>query len=182
MKCKLFFAIVFLSFCFNLSSQISSFDRYWYFGLNAWDWSSGSPVAVSGCALTNIEGCNTVNDVGGNLQFYGGDDKIYNKNNTLMPNSVGLLANITPKQGPIAVQVPNFSNRFYYIYPQGFGGTLRYSTIDMTLQGGLGDVMPASKNIQLRPVVAEGILAIPKSTACNEYWLLTHGVNSNFLC
>jgi len=178
---KIFFCLILFFFLqANLFSQINSYDRYWYFGLNAWDWSSGSPSAIAGCALNNIEGCNTVNDVSGNLLFYGGDDKIYNKNNVLMPNSTGILANVTPKQGPIAVKDPNANSKYYYLYPKGFGGPLYYSFVDMALQAGLGDVQVANKNTQLRAAIAEGIIAIPVTNSCNEVWVITHNIGSSF--
>lgn len=168
-------------FSSDLFSQINSYDRWWYFGpYNAWDWSSGSPVAVGGCVMNNTEGSHTTNDVNGNMLFYGGDDKIYNANNVLMPNSVGLNCTTTPKQGPISVQVPNNPNRYYYIYPGGAGSPLKYSIIDMTLQTGLGDVDNAFKNITLRATVAEGCMAIPRLNVCNEIWILSHGLSNDF--
>ncbi len=130
--------------------------------------------------MNNIEGSQTTNGLSGNLLFYGGDDKIYNANHTLMPNSVGLNCTTTPKQGPVAVQVPGNANRYYYIYPGGAGSPLKYSIIDMTMQTGLGDVDNAFKNIQLRAVVAEGIIPIRKTNACNEYWVLSHNIGSSF--
>ena len=176
---SLLFVFIFLSV--NLFSQINSYDRWWYFGpYNAWDWSSGSPVAVAGCVMNNVEGSHTTNDISGNLLFYGGDDKIYNATGGLMPNSVGLNCTTTPKQGPISVQVPNNPNRYYYIYPGGAGSPLKYSIIDMTLQTGLGDVDNAFKNITLRAVNAEGCMAIPRLNTCNEIWVLSHGLSNDF--
>ena len=169
-----------LLFSNNLFSQTNSYDRHWYFGpYNSFDWISGSPVLVAGCAMNNIEGSATANNVNGNLLFYGGDDKIYNANHTLMPNSVGLNCTTTPKQGPISVQVPASANRYYYIYPGGYGAPLKYSIIDMTLQSGLGDIAAGSKNIQLRAANAEGIIAIRKPIVCSEYWIITHDASNN---
>jgi gliding motility-associated-like protein len=174
--------VLFLQFASALSSfsQTNSYDRHWAFGpYNHFDWISGSPVMLPGCAANTIEGGNCTNDVNGNLLFYGGDDKIYNANNVLMPNSVGLLCNTTPKQGPISVQVPGSATRYYYIYPQGAGGAFYYSIIDMTLQSGLGDVDNAFKNIQLRAQNCEGVVGIPRAGACDEFFIVTHNYNSN---
>jgi hypothetical protein len=57
---------------------------------------------------------------------------------------------------------------------------MRYSVIDMTLQGGLGDVMTGSKNILLIPILSssEKLIAVQH---CNkkDYWVISHTINSN---
>ena len=104
-----------------------------------------------------------------------------------MPNSVGLLGNGPTMFGPPGsstqgvAAVRSISNPSqYYLFvldaaeQQVFfpnGGYLRYSIIDMSLNGGLGDIIPVQKNIVIDSMLSEKMTIT--SNGCN-YWLLTH--------
>lgn len=69
----------------------------------------------------------------------------------------------------------------------GYNNGLNYSVIDMTLDGGLGNVIPSEKNIHLvtydpsdseeiKYKCSEKITAV-KGSDCNSIWLLTHFID-----
>ena len=145
-----------------LSSFISSAQKeanIWYFGFKAGlDFNSGSPVPLTNGKLITYEGCSSISDkTTGQLLFYTCGDTVYNRNLQIMPNGTGLLGNKSSTQSSVAIPMPGSSTKYYlfvvdaqagFIPPSttGFGG-VSYSIIDMTLNGGLGDL--SLKNISL---------------------------------
>ena len=105
--------------------------------------------------LTGWEGCASISDASGNLLFYTQGLNLYNKNHVITPNGAGLLGNNSITQ--VAVFVPKPGNpNIYYMFilgdPTGNAAssfspwTLYYNEIDITMNGGLGDIT-ANKNI-----------------------------------
>lgn len=127
----------------------------WYFGwYAAMKFDNGTPVGVTGSALTSSGGsCSTtVSDSAGTLLFYANGWKIWNRNNVVMPNGSGLIGGNLCQQPVFSAPVPGYANR-YYVFTVGDPSTpdppigLHYSVVDMSLQGGLGDVISIQKNI-----------------------------------
>ncbi len=151
----------------------------WYFGKNAAiDFMSGSPVSMSGCAISTDEGSASVSDGAGNLLFYTDGVTVLNKNNVTMTNGSGLLGGFSSTQSGLIVKQPQ-SDSIYYIFTTSqqlaFGG-LDYSIVDMSLQGGLGEVI--TKNVLLDAVSTEKITAICHSND-TDIWVIAHDWNNN---
>ncbi len=157
----------------------------WYFGANAGvDFNYGVPKALTDGQLNTWEGCASICNQNGELLFYTDGQKIYNKNHQIMPNGNGLLGNYTSSQSSIIVPKPSSatSNNIYYVFTvdcwdNQFVNGLRYSVVDMSLNGGLGDVT-SEKNILLHDKVAEKIAAVHHSNS-KDIWVLTHDWGSN---
>jgi gliding motility-associated-like protein len=98
-----------------------------------------------------------------------------------MPNGTGLLGGVTLSSTTAAVIVPKpgSSNLYYIITVDEFTSNngVRYSVVDMTLNGGLGDIVAGQKNIFLFQTNEERLEVVPASDG-QSYWLLTHN-NSN---
>ncbi len=127
----------------------------WYFGwYAAMKFVSGYPVGVIGSALTASAGSTTttVSDSLGNLLFYANGWSIWNRNNLIMPNGDNLIGGNLCQQPVFSTPVPGFPMRYYVFmvgdpnYANNSVG-LHYCIVDMSLQGGLGDVM--QKNISV---------------------------------
>jgi uncharacterized protein (TIGR02145 family) len=126
----------------------------WYAGLT---FNSGIPVGVTGSALTQSSGgtSSTVSDSSGNLLFYSNGYEIWNKNDALMPNGSEILGGDECAQPVFCV--PNATNHNqYYLFTVGAHNNnnqtlvgLHYSVVDMSLQGGLGDVVSGMKNVYI---------------------------------
>jgi len=136
--------------CFALCTLYSLFAsaqkeyNIWYFGSNAGlDFNSGSPVALTNSAMSTYEGCSSICDTAGNLLFYTDGSTVWNRNHAVMANGTGLTGNSTATQSGLIVKQPGNAN-LYYIFTTFT--TLNYSVVDMTLNGGLGDVT-ATKNV-----------------------------------
>jgi len=138
---------------------------WWYFGNGAGvHFTPTGPVADTNGVLYTNEGCATVSDAQGNLQFYTDGLQVYNALHDTMPNGDSLYGNGSSTQSSVIVPYPGSSNKYYIFTVRGCtsGGLLpeseyyfSYSIVDMTLENGLGDVVLAQKNVVLFDSTAE---------------------------
>ena len=156
----------------------------WYFGQNAGvDFSSGTPVALTDGAMVTAEGCAVLSNAAGQLLMYTDGKTVYNRNHQIMPNGTGLLGHDDSTHSGVIVPLPG-STHLYYVFtidfqahPNGF----RYSIVDMDLDAGLGEVT-TTKNILVYSPSSEKI-SVVKHANDTDYWVVTHGINTNaFYC
>lgn len=165
-----------------LFSQGENTARQWFFGNNAAvNFSTGIPIGNTGGALLTGEGCATIGDIDGNLLFYTDGQEVYNRNNQLMPNGSGLMGSWSATQSSIIIPKPG-SDGFFYIFTidaieNHLQNGLRYSEVNMNLDGGLGNVT-STKNILLETPVAEKITAVLDNNNL-DVWLIAHRWNSD---
>ena len=91
--------------------------------------------------MNAYEGCATASDTAGNLLFYTDGATVWNANHVPMLNGNGLNG-LGSTQAAIVVPAPLNLNK-YYIFTVDTNGGVRgfcYNEVDMTLNGGLGDV------------------------------------------
>jgi gliding motility-associated-like protein len=157
-------------------------EMNWAFGRGIGiSFSSGTPQLLN-TAIVSSEGVASISDAAGNLLFYTNGVQIWNRNHQPMPNGGNLLGSTSSSQGCVIVPIPESETR-YYLFTVGAQeqavGDLRYSVIDMNLNGGLGDVENGSKNILLGNGYGERLVSAT-GTNCS-YWVITHELgNSTF--
>lgn len=174
MKTKSIIAFILpVLFWLNVFSQNEA--NIWYFGQYAgMDFNSGAPVALTNSAMSQHEGCATISNSNGNLLFYTDGMTIWNRNHSIMPNGTGLMGDPSAAQSGIIVPKPGNPD-FYYVFtvPAEIVTTgLRYSEVDMTLQGGLGDVT-TTKNVFLVEPTEEKVTAVRHANNI-DIWVITH--------
>ncbi|MGJ8745863.1 immunoglobulin domain-containing protein, partial [Polaribacter sp.] len=169
----------------TLSTFSQKEANFWYFGNKAaLDFNSGTPVPVSGSLLSTTEGCSSFADSNGNLLFYIGAPTsttnnltIWNKNNEAMPNGTNLEGDSSSSQSALTIPAPGKPN-IYYIFTVGAPSSdnqgFWYYTVDMTLNGGLGDVVGGATDLSqgFSNNWSEKVTAV-KSDACNEFWVIS---------
>ncbi|HKR05690.1 MAG TPA: T9SS type A sorting domain-containing protein [Bacteroidia bacterium] len=167
----IFTLLIILSFLFSFAQKETN---NWYFGSQAGiNFSGGAPVAMTNGSLSTTEGCTALSDANGNLLFYSDGIKVYNSNHSQMPNGFGLLGYHDATQTALIVKKPG-SNGIYYLFtvtdlanPNG----IRYSIIDMSLNGGSGDV--TIKNVLLQTPSTEKMAAVKHKNG-TDVWIVTH--------
>jgi len=177
MKHKLLF-IVLLFTTLAFSQQEAS---NWYFGKNAGIkfHPDGSVTTLTDGQLNTNEGCASLSNSNGDLLFYTDGVTIWNKNHQVMLNGTGLMGHSSSTQSATIVPKPGSSNLFYVftldyeVHPNGF----RYSIVDINLDGGLGAVT-SDKNVLIYTPSDEK-LSIVKHKNGVDFWVVTHGWNSN---
>lgn len=182
---------IFLLFLF-LCSAIwcrAQYQNVWVFGQNAGvDFNGPTPVAIQ----TNISGFGEANasvcDAAGRLLFYTEGYYVWDRNGNLMPNGNYLTPqsstnSITPTtsttQGVLIVPIPGspyqylvFSLTAAELGPNA--GKLYYSVVDMSLNGGMGDVVPGQKAIFMDNGLTEKMISVV-GKGCN-IWLIVGSI------
>lgn len=159
---------------FTILSQAQKETDHWFFGTSAgMDFTSGTPIQEVGAVFAMNEGSASISTSAGNLLFYTDGMQIWNANHTVMPNGTGLLGNVSSTQSAIIVPNPSINNQYYVFCVAADGDTagFTYSIVDMTLDGGLGDVT-ATKNVFVEDSCTEKLCAIKNNTG--SYWIMTH--------
>lgn len=144
----------------------------WYFGQGSGlSFNTEPPTVLSDGRLFTFEGCATISNKKGELLFYTDGITVYNKLHRPMPNGFSLLGDPSSSQSAIIVPKPEDEN-IYYIFTVGveFPG-LRYTSVDISLDGGNGDVVFNEKNIQLLPFASEKITAV-KHLDGSSIWVI----------
>lgn len=152
----------------------------WYFGEFAGiSFNSSPPVPLLNGQINTQEGCASISDANGQLLFYTDGITVFNRNQQVMTNGNGLMGHPSSAQSATIVPKPG-SDNLYYIFttdnehdPNGF----RYSIVDMNMSNGNGAVT-VNKNILVYTPTIEN-LGITKHGNGQDYWIVTHGWNSN---
>ena len=171
------FILINLNWEFNAYAQKET--NNWYFGTYVGiSFNNGSPIALSNSAMDAWAGCASISDNNGNLLFYSDGRSVWNRNHTVMPNGSGLLGGWIASQNGVIIPLPGSSNIYYVFTVAHFAQSdgLRYSIVNMNLDGGLGDV--TAKNISLLSPCCEKITAVKHSNN-SGVWIITHLWNSD---
>ena len=162
---------------FSISPSASEGNN-WCFGWSAGlDFNGGTPVAAI-CSLSTEEGCSSISDTAGNLLFYTDGSLVWDKNHTTMLNGFGLTGHYSSTQSAIIVKKPGSTTNYYIFTLDGIGSGfsifwdgLYFSEVDMTLNGGLGDVVAANKNTPVVSHTAEKVAAIKHQNG-TDFWIV----------
>ncbi len=158
-------------------------NKVWTFGYGAGvSFASGSPVAITSSITTN-EGCASVSDASGNLLFYTDGDTVFNKLGNIMPSGGGvagfLVSPSSTTQAAAIVPVIGNPNQYYLFSlesAQVGTGRLVYCIVDMSLSGGLGDVVSSTAGTLLATAMGEHMTVV-QGNNCNV-WLMVHREDS----
>jgi hypothetical protein len=178
MKKGLLTLLLNLTLCFVFAQQG---NHIWYFGQNAGlDFRYGEPTPLLDGALNINEGCATISDDDGNLLFYTDGLSVWNSNHIVMPNGTGLLGDPSATQSSVVVPHPGNADQYYiFTVPASevdLNIGLNYSIVDMTLEGGLGDI--TTKNVLLCNPITERVTAVINQDGTG-IWVITHLWNSD---
>lgn len=169
----------------TLSSIVQAQKEYhkWYFGDEAGiDFVSGAAVPLTNGAMYSTDNPATISDSVGNLLFYSNGLEVWNRNHTIMPNGSGLMGNNTAGHTATIIRKPGSTNLYFLFTLDAFAGAygLRYSVVDMNLNGGLGDVVSGQKNIVVVAPCSEQVVPV-KHANNTDVWIVTHPwSNSSF--
>jgi hypothetical protein len=165
------------AFCFLPNLTIAQQNNIWYFGHNAGlDFSSGAPLSITGGRVHTDEGSATMTDPKtGLLLFYTDGYNVFDRNHNKMPNGDSTLAgHFSSCQS--ATIIPKNCNQYYVVTSDQVGNFgpnrgINYSIVDMTLNGGLGDV--TTLNAPLLKPATEKVAAVMDADSLG-YWVIAH--------
>jgi gliding motility-associated-like protein len=162
----------------TLQSFCQKQNNVWYFGSTAGiSFNTSPPSTLNDGVFNHSEGVSSICDIDGNLLFFTNGIKVWNKNRLQMANGFGLLGNTSSTQILIVPKPGDCSIFYIFTTPsQSTTGSLSYSEVNMSLNGGLGDIV--AKNIFLRNSVTERLSATLKSNG-TDYWVVAQAFGSN---
>lgn len=182
--------VLFLLLLYQAPCRAQKEGYVWTFGDNALlDFNQDPPQALNTSAMQTPWGCASMSDADGNLLFYSNGEFVWDASHQLMPNGLGIGGNRKAFQSTIITFDPGSPNRYYIFainthsppnpFPDGpTWHRISYSVVDMTLNGGMGDVVLATKGTFLADNLMEGIAAVRKVNG-SDYWIVSHEWNSN---
>ncbi len=181
----LWLSIVVLLPVARLSAQKQ--NNQWRFGYSGGvSFNTIPPVFVSGSAVFTQEGSASAADRNtGELLFYTDGVSVWNAQDQLMPNGAGLRggsqALLSSTTAAVIVPRPGNSKQYYVVtVDEGSSGQsaegVYCNLLDMTLDGGRGDIVAGQKNILLQQTTTEKLEAVPAANG-TDYWIITHDNN-----
>ncbi len=110
----------------------------------------------------------------GTAYFYSNGETVWGMGHVPMPNGEGLYGSSLKQQPGITFEVPGTTTQ-YYIFTTGnaLHKGVFYSVVDMSLNSGIGDIVPGKKNIQIPGVdSAQGCIMALKHPNHKSYWVV----------
>ena len=153
----------------------------WLFGQQAglsFPADGGTPTPLLTSKMTTYEGSAVATNQQGQLLFYTNGEFVFNRQNQVMPNGRKLMGSNSSTQSALIVPDPGSGNVFYLftVGAQGGPNGLRYSTLDMTRDNGLGDVARMQRPARVAGGGEAGRRAPPNG---RDVWVVAHRWNSN---
>jgi len=158
--------------------QAQKENNVWAFGHGAGlDFNGGAPALI-GTGMQTDAGCASVSDHNGMLLFYTNGDTVWDRTHAPMLNGTGLIT-ASNFQNVVVVPFVNDTNRYYifHLTCTDTAGSLYYSVVDRTLNGGLGGIVTGQKNQLLWDGNARGGLGSGMTTVAGDHcniWLINH--------
>lgn len=131
------------------------------------------------------EGNSCISDTNGNLLFYCTGDTVWNALHQPMLNGTGMPSDKITLLNSVIIPRPGNSNQYYIFINQCVnnnptGGKLKYSLVDMTLDGGKGAVVAGQKNIIIMQQAYNSAIAYTKHANGIDYWMAYGEPNSPY--
>lgn len=189
-KPALLISILLYLFPFTIFAQGE--NNVWVFGYhNGLDFSSDTPVFRETAIELHL-GSAAIADANGQLLFYTNRRTIWDADNHPMPNGGGLRgyplsgsrweANPFDQAVTILRSVSDNTKYFVFVletFDQANKGNLYYHIVDMSLNGGRGDLI--RKNVVLDSAMSDGMV-LAKGTDCTTYWLIGYKNSGSTYC
>ena len=182
-KIILLATLIFISFPHVFAQYYTAQNKQWAFGHSAGlDFTSGSPSAI-GTSMNTNEGCASVADGSGNMLFYTEGTKVWDRTGAIMPSGSAIVSYVTQSssQGALIAPVLGTTTQYYVFSLENIGGTsgychLDYCIVDMSLHGGLGDVVASTIGTVITNNLAEKMMIVAGNNC--DLWLVTHKLDS----
>ncbi len=153
---------------------------WWEFGNNAQIHFTTGNVAVSTCPMYTTEGTTSICDANGNILFYTNSNDYYTRTGTRMPKAnppFNINNSTSSTRGAIIVPYPEHPGQYF-----SFAATTRelpswassayYTLVDMSLNGGLGDLVTGTINKKLLDTCTSERVAAAKHCNGRDYWVI----------
>ncbi len=151
-------------------------NKVWVFGKYCGiNFTSGTPTPFT-TSINQYEGCASISNAAGVLLFYTDGKTVWDRTGSIMPHGNAVVPYNVASCAQPAVIVPVSGNPDkYYLFSleeQFIQGRLDYSTVDMSLNGGNGDVVSATIATPLDSGLSEKMICVAGNFC--DFWLIVH--------
>lgn len=164
--------------CYFLVSGQKETSQWFLNNGNHLQFNAGGPVNTAGPTLINGVGITSLCDAQGNLLFICDGGTVRDRNWAIMPAFANTNdpTNFLQVGGEtlLPIKVPGQASKYYLFYSENGGSSvckLRYAVIDMSLNGGKGDV--TAKNVEMANDVSSGFTLVEQPGSDN-FWIVTN--------
>jgi|GEM_PF-1085968 len=154
----------------------------WYFGNRArLNFHAGGnfPQPFFGSAMIARQGCISMSDkIYGQPIFYSNGENVWHSGDAPMPNGAGINGSALSLQPGISFPVPGTTSQ-YYLFTTGnaLNKGAYYSVIDMSLNSGIGDIVPDKKNIRIPGIDScQRVIMATRHANNSWYWVIFRSV------
>jgi len=179
---RIAFLLIYL-FSFVLSATGQGENNIWVFGDSCGlDFNTIPPTPFVVPGLSSVEGVASVSDEYGKLLFYTDGYEIWNQNFSIMPSSVPIGTNGGEISQVNITRQPGSKTAFFIFFPEDYSFKFtnpkgfRYSTVNTSLAGNLGDVV--INNQFLFKTSTQKVISVPFQNGA-ERWIVTHDYDTN---
>lgn len=152
-------------------------NKVWVFGDSVgFNFNSGVPTPFK-TNFSTLEGSASVSNTAGQLLFYTDGRTVYNKIGTVMPGGDSIVSFTVNSAVQPAVIVPfiNDTSKYYIFSVENAYdslGRFAFSIVDMTMDGGMGGIVPGTAGIILDSGMSEKMISVAGNNC--DIWLITH--------
>jgi gliding motility-associated-like protein len=161
--------------CYFFVSGQKETSQWFLHNGNRLQFNTSGPVNVAGPPMVNGVGLTSLCDGQGNLLFVCDGNKVRDKNMAIMPALINLTNPLQiGGETLLAIKVPGQTSKYYLFYADNGGSSvskLMYAVIDMSLNGGMGDV--TVKNVNIATDVSSGFTLVQQPGSDN-FWIVTN--------
>ncbi len=181
MKNKWTICLTILVLMFSIAHSQNETNN-WYFGEHAGvAFNSGDPIALYNGASTSWGGGTACySDTNGLIMFYTNGESIWNSLHQVMLNGDNIGGNMQATQAAIILPLPQ-SNNIFYVFTVGSRNSprgLKYTIVDMNLDGGLGVVTEKNKSVTAASD-ANIFLTAVRHHNDKDWWLIVRRLNND---
>lgn len=196
---QLSWVIILLGLLTSWSAAAQAEYNQWHFGFHTalqFPGGTAAPTFLPGSQMNSGEACAAIADSRGQLLFYTNGIQAWNALHQPLANGLALGgyaggSGVPPNsatQGAAIVAKPGSRSEYYIFTVDAAENDLRaglhYSLVDMSRQGGLGEVVAKAVHVPL--AIGDGRLteklAIVRHANQRDIWVLVHGWNNNLFC
>ncbi len=154
-------------------------SEHWYFGNKAGLlFATEDPTPLTDGAMIAHSGCASISDAQGRLLFYSNGKNVWDKHHNIMPNGADIGGSDQSYQACLIIPMPGSATKYYVIVNETLEEvgtvnqrslTMRYAIVDVTLNGGAGDVTVRGQDLLENS--AERVTAIRHANGV-DVWLI----------
>jgi gliding motility-associated-like protein len=167
--------LILFAFCIQPLFAQKETNNWLYGSFSGFTFVNGNPQPLTGVTNGSFDISTSYSDANGNLKFVFTGSRVLDRNYNVMPGSnLFVFGQGASYHIAITAASPTNANQFYIFYivsPANQQYALRYAIVDLSLNGGLGQVISAGNLVENSVSLA---FTLVQKKGTNDFWIVTH--------